>query len=297
LELVRDPWLPFVYFGIFLLITGTTMIIWFGKNDIFMWIHFELFALISIFTWSIAACLYLFRKRLILTIAEILTLVGIASLLYFTISLWISLDRPPLRTLGETRLWYSLFLSIIGYAIYKRWQYRIFFVYALAMAILFLSINYARPDIHSKDLMPALQSVWFVPHVIVYIVGYAFLGFATIMGIAGLLHLRKKQETAKILTVAQNLVYIGYGFVTLGLLFGALWAKEAWGHYWTWDPKETWALLTWGVYLIWMHMGIKKIYTHQFYFLFLCIAFIVLILAWFGVNYLPAAQSSVHVYS
>jgi ABC-type transport system involved in cytochrome c biogenesis permease subunit len=262
-----------------------------------MWIHFELFALISLFTWSAAACLFLFRTRRLHRIAEILSLIGIASLLYFTISLWILLDRPPLRTLGETRLWYSLFLSIIGYVIYKRWQYRIFFVYALAMALLFLSINYVRPDIHSKALMPALQSVWFVPHVIVYIVGYAFLGFATVMGIAGLLHLQKKQETAHTLEIAENLVYIGYGFVTLGLLFGALWAKEAWGHYWTWDPKETWALLTWGVYLVWMHLSIKKTYTHRFYFLFLCIAFIVLLLAWFGVNYLPAAQNSVHVYS
>src|SRR5690606_4825622 len=127
-----------------------------------------------------------------------------------------------------------------------------------AMALLFLGINYAKPDIHNKALMPALQSIWFIPHVIVYILGYAFLGFATVLGITGLLHMKKKQETSKTLAEAENLVYIGYGFITFGLLFGALWAKEAWGHYWTWDPKETWALLTWGVYLVWIHMNYTK---------------------------------------
>lgn len=50
-----------------------------------------------------------------------------------------------------------------------------------------------------------------------------------------------------------NLVYIGTAFLTLGLLFGALWAKEAWGHYWTWDPKETWAFLTWIGYILYIH--------------------------------------------
>jgi len=262
-----------------------------------MWIHFELFARISLIAWIFAVSLFIFRKSALHIIAEILSLIGIVSLLYFTISLWISLDRPPLRTLGETRLWYSLFLSVIGYALYKRWKYRVFFVYALAMALLFLGINYAKPDIHNKALMPALQSIWFIPHVIVYILGYAFLGFATVLGITGLLHMKKKQETSKTLAEAENLVYIGYGFITFGLLFGALWAKEAWGHYWTWDPKETWALLTWGVYLVWIHMNYTKPYSHKFYFVFLILAFIILLLAWFGVNYLPAAQNSVHVYS
>ena len=262
-----------------------------------MWIHFELFAPIIIITWTLAICLFVFRKSELHIIAEILSLIGIISLLYFTISLWISLNRPPLRTLGETRLWYSLFLSIIGYILFKRWNYRVFFIYGLVMAILFLSINYTKPDIHNKTLIPALQSIWFIPHVIVYIIGYAFLGFSTILALTGIIHITKKDETAQTLNKAENLIYIGYGFVTLGLLFGALWAKDAWGHYWTWDPKETWALLTWGVYLVWIHINVKKVYSHTFYFAFLILAFIILLVTWFGVNYLPATQNSIHVYS
>jgi ABC-type transport system involved in cytochrome c biogenesis permease subunit len=83
----------------------------------------------------------------------------------------------------------------------------------------------------------------------------------------------------------------------MGLLFGALWAKEAWGHYWTWDPKETWAFLTWAVYLIYIHARIKNsIKTHQATWI-LALAFAVLLVAWFGVNYLPSAVNSVHTYS
>ena len=55
------------------------------------------------------------------------------------------------------------------------------------------------------------------------------------------------------MSLCDNLVYVGMAFLTIGMLFGALWAKEAWGHYWNWDPKETWAAATWLGYLIYIH--------------------------------------------
>ena len=53
--------------------------------------------------------------------------------------------------------------------------------------------------------------------------------------------------------ITDNLAYVGLSFMTLGMLMGALWAKEAWGHYWSWDPKETWAAITWLAYLVYVH--------------------------------------------
>ena len=87
-------------------------------------------------------------------------------------------------------------------------------------------------------------------------------------------------------------------FLTFGLLFGALWAKEAWGHYWTWDPKETWAFITWLGYLVYLHHK----YNHRESkplqsFIIVGVSFILLLICWFGVNYLPTAQMSVHTYS
>jgi ABC-type transport system involved in cytochrome c biogenesis permease subunit len=245
-------------------------------------------------------------------LTTVFLLLGLAAIITFTIGLWISLERPPFRTLAETRLWYAVFLSTIGIILYFRWRKvpalpdvpllneGIAFAmlgYSLGMALLFLFLNYMNPDTFDKTLMPALQSPWFIPHVIVYIIGYAFLGFSVFVGIAGLVLYYTKNKTDNILLIADNIVYIGFAFLTFGLLFGALWAKEAWGHYWTWDPKETWAFLTWLVYLIYIHLRLKKKQSHKLALWLVTLAFIVMLIAWFGINYLPSAQSSVHVYS
>ncbi|MBK8805602.1 MAG: cytochrome c biogenesis protein CcsA [Bacteroidales bacterium] len=262
-----------------------------------MWIHFEIYAIISFICWTAAIFIGFLKNKFAARTMEFLSIIGILSLLGFIIELWISLERPPLRTLGETRLWYSFFMALIGFVIYKHWKLKLFNVYSLSMSLLFLLLNYLNPDIHNKALMPALQSYWFIPHVIVYMVAYAFIGISFLIGIIGLYQTAKNKPLLNLLEIGINQIYIGFGFLTLGLLFGALWAKEAWGHYWTWDPKETWALLTWGVYLVFIHIKKHKNYSSTFYFTFMMLSFIILLICWFGINYLPSAQNSVHVYS
>ncbi len=228
---------------------------------------------------------------------NLLVIAGILIFGYYMTVLWINLGRAPMRTLGETRLWYSFFLGVIGYLTYLRWNYKWFLVYSALMAVLFMVINLIHPENFSKTLMPALQSPWFVPHVIVYIFAYALLGAASIVAVYGLWLEYFRVFRKNLLQLADNLVYIGFAFLTLGLVFGAIWAKEAWGHYWTWDPKETWAFITWMAYLLYIHFRYfhpKKIKTPLW---ILALAFLVLLVAWFGVNYLPSAQNSVHVYS
>ena len=166
--------------------------------------------------------------------------------------MWITLERPPLRTMGETRLWYSFFLPLAGIIVYSRWHYRWILSFSTLLATVFVCINLFKPEIHSKTLMPALQSPWFAPHVIVYMMAYAMLGAAMVMAVY-LLFIKKTAATAQELDITDNLVYVGMSFVTLGMLMGALWAKEAWGHYWSWDPKETWAAITWLSYLVYIH--------------------------------------------
>ncbi len=235
--------------------------------------------------------------RVISAAGNMLVIGGILLFAYYITLLWISLDRAPMRTLGETRLWYSFFLGLIGYVTYLRWNYKWFLVYSAMMAVVFMVINLAYPENFSKTLMPALQSPWFVPHVIVYIFAYALLGAATVVAAYGLYLVYFRKFRKNLLNLADNMVYIGFAFLTLGLVFGAIWAKEAWGHYWTWDPKETWAFITWLAYLSYMHYRFyhrKHVKTPLW---ILAMAFIVLLVAWFGVNYLPSAQSSIHVYS
>jgi ABC-type transport system involved in cytochrome c biogenesis permease subunit len=165
------------------------------------------------------------------------------------------------------------------------------------LAGIFLLLNLLYPDTYDKTLAPALQSPWFVPHVIVYMLAYAMLAVSCLVGLAGLYYLYFREYRETLLPLGDNLVYIGFSLLTFGLIFGALWAKVAWGHYWTWDPKETWAFLTWFGYLLYMHIRYyqpKKIKTPLWT---LFVLFIVLLICWFGLSYLPSAQNSVHVYS
>lgn len=263
-----------------------------------MWYYFEIFGLLTIGLWGLALISTPFMKKPVIKImADTLSLLGFASLFLFIVLLWVNLNRPPMRTLGETRLWYSFFLFIIGFIVYKRWNFSWFLSYSLFLALVFMLLNLLKPETHSATLMPALQSIWFVPHVIVYMIAYAFLGVSSLVGFKAMVDRSKGKSVSSILDIGDNIVYIGFGFLTLGLVFGALWAKEAWGHYWTWDPKETWAFISWAVYMLYMHIRFHRPNKEDFHIKMLAFAFIILLIAWLGINYLPAAQNSVHVYS
>jgi ABC-type transport system involved in cytochrome c biogenesis permease subunit len=263
------------------------------------WIDFPTFALLSAIFLVTGCVLHVFVKKypVIRIISDFIFLCGIGSMAIFITVLWIHLNRPPLRTLGETRIWHSFFLSLVGFVAYKRWRYFLFLLFCVLMALLFLLLNYIHPENQDKILMPALQSPWFVPHVVVYILGYALLFGSAIAALIGLLKYYFGQFDNKLIHMADNLVYLGFAMLTLGLLFGALWAKTAWGSYWTWDPKETWALLTWLGYLIYIHYRFHQPQKNIFPLWMLSLAFLILLVAWFGINYLPSAQNSVHVYS
>jgi ABC-type transport system involved in cytochrome c biogenesis permease subunit len=263
------------------------------------WIDFPLYSSIIVILWitGLVFLLISYKKESVSKVATVLLAAGWAVMIVFIIKLWLELGRPPMRTLGETRLWYATFLPLIGFVTYIRWKYKWFLAYSFVMASMFLVINYMNPETYSKTLMPALQSPWFIPHVLVYLFSYAVLAASSIVAIKGLYDDFKGNFKTETLKLADNLVYIGFAFLTLGLLFGALWAKEAWGHYWTWDPKEVWAFLTWMGYLIYIHYRYFHMNNTKQALSILALAFVVLLVCWFGVNYLPVANTSVHTYT
>lgn len=258
------------------------------------WDEYLWFAIPSIICWLVAGILvFKSKKQMLIDGAMILGIVIFAA---FIVGLWIGQERPPLRTMGETRLWYSFFLAAIGFITYKHWKYNWILAFSGLVASVFVCVNIFKPEIHSTILMPALQSYWFVPHVTVYILSYSMLGAATIASVIQLIKLSKNKADDKLYDFMDNIVYVGFGFLMLGLLMGAVWAKEAWGHYWSWDPKETWAFITCAAYLVYIHMRLQNKHP-RFTLWMIPISFILLMITWIGVSYLPAAQNSVHVYS
>ena len=259
---------------------------------IITWNQFAIFAIIAVLLWVIGAWCA-FKERKMGTILS--TLGGIVVFFAFIVGMWVSLERPPLRTMGETRLWYSFFLPMAGLITWLRWRYKWILSFSTLLAVVFIGVNLFKPEIHSTTLMPALQSPWFAPHVIVYMFCYALFGAATM--VASLMLIKRRDDLFPLL---DNLVNVGLSFMTFGMLFGALWAKEAWGTYWSWDPKETWAAVTWLSYLVYVHLRLLPLSRRRARIMLvsLIVSFCCLQMCWWGINYLPSAQGkSVHTYN
>ena len=269
-------------------IMGWNIFIWFGIAAVLLSAAGAVVSMCANDHWSQSSLRYRRRRGLAITFASSSLLV----LAVFIALLWLELGRPPLRTMGETRLWYSFFALFSGLFTYLRWRYRWILSFSTVLATVFIMINIFRPEIHDQTLMPALQSPWFIPHVTVYMFSYSFLGCAFLLALVGLF-------TAKnnVMSAADTLVYIGMAFLTFGMLSGALWAKEAWGHYWSWDPKETWALVTWLSYMLYIHLRLLGGSSRKVLCLLLIFSFLCLQMCWWGVNYLPTAADSVHIYN
>lgn len=262
--------------------------VWFGISAVILSLAGALVSIFAREQMNVPSQTY----RLCRALAVVFASSALAVLATFIVLLWVDLERPPLRTMGETRLWYSFFALFAGLFTYLRWRYRWILSFSTVLATVFIMINIFRPEIHDQTLMPALQSPWFIPHVTVYMFSYSFLGCAFLLALVGLF-----SSKDNVMSAADTLVYIGMAFLTFGMLSGALWAKEAWGHYWNWDPKETWALVTWLAYMLYIHLRLLGAGSRRVLCLLLIFCFICLQMCWWGVNYLPTAQDSVHIYN
>ena len=261
------------------------------------WDVFIYFAIAAVASSVVGALLALSERRRGAVVAA-----GFSSLVLsgFILLLWICLERPPLRTMGETRLWYSFFAGLSGLFTYLRWRYKWILSFSTVLSTVFILLNLLKPEIHDQTLMPALQSPWFIPHVTVYMFSYSLLGCAFLIGVVQMFRSRRWRGndgiSGELLSSADTLVYIGVAFLTFGMLSGSIWAKAAWGHFWNWDPKETWALITWLVYLLYIHMRLYRRGSVGFLCFLLIFAFACLQMCWWGINFLPSAADSVHVY-
>lgn len=136
--------------------------------------------------------------------------------------------------------------------------------------------------------MPALQSPWFAPHVIAYVVSYGLMTVAALLALAS-------WRKPVYLEAAGEVVRLSVPFMTFGLWSGALWADAAWGGYWAWDIKEAWSLLTWCVYLIYLHVERFPAFAGWRRPLLL-LGFAAVVVTFLVVNLLPRIES-IHSYA
>ena len=230
--------------------------------------------------WLSGSLILLFVKnnKHLQTLTIILPAIANVLLMIFIGFLWSELERPPLKTMAETRLWYAMFVSLITWIIFLRTKSKPLYLLGFVMSSVFLLVDILRPEYQTKNLMPALQSPWFIPHVVIYMISYAVLAAACLTVLIGVYNTRKNKiiDTESI-NLSMNLVYPGFALLSLGMLMGAVWAKIAWGDYWTWDAKETWALLTWLFYMLCIHLHFSFPKKQKLLMFLLAFSFIVLI--------------------
>jgi ABC-type transport system involved in cytochrome c biogenesis permease subunit len=250
-------------------------------------------ALLWILAWFLGA-----RQKQSKSLAPaILALAGTLVIGLFMAELWRFLGRPPMRTLGETRMWHTFFLSLMVGIVYifHKWVWML--ILGHSGALLFGIFTLLNPDWTDRTLRPALQSPWFIPHVATYMVSYAFLSAASIAACYALLPMVQRGGYLKHIDVAERLTRLGLLFLTFGMILGAYWAKESWGHYWSWDPKETWALITWLGLIFLLHYRNLYPEKHKMYAVYIVITLVLLLICWFGVQYLPSTAASMHTYT
>jgi len=203
---------------------------------------------------------------------------------------------PALTGTFESLIFYAFCVFIISgfYGIqkkYKIYQLIQFFAAVTALGLLFV----ASSPLIGRDLnppIPALQSGWLLLHVAFSFIGEAFFAFSFITSIL-VLSSKDKSKQQQYDKLTYTAVVIGYPVFTLGaMIFGAIWAEAAWGSFWSWDPKETWALITWLVYSIYLHFRLIRRSSIRLCSWLAVIGFLSTLFTFFGVNYLLAGLHS-----
>ena len=207
---------------------------------------------------------------------------------------WYISGRIPLGNGFETMLFLALALQTVGVMLHRRLSIIVPFALLLSgFTLLVAHLSEMNPQITS--LMPVLQSPLLTIHVSLVMMAYALLAFTMMSGIVALIaHHRGHTGHEELLTVlSQLMLYPAVFLLAGGIFLGAVWANVSWGKYWSWDPKEVWALITLLVYAVPLHRT-TFFAPHRpvAYHLYMLIAFFSVLMTYFGVNYFLGGMHS-----
>ena len=199
----------------------------------------------------------------------------------------------PVSNLYEVFILFSM-ITALFYLYYEQHyatrQLGPFVLLVIAAAVGFLLwYTVSRDAANIQPLVPALQSWWMKIHVPANFIGYGTFALASMVAVAYLLKSKGiLVDRLPSLEVLDDVMYksisVGFAFFTIATILGALWAAEAWGGYWSWDPKETWALIVWLNYAAWLHMRLMKGLRGQMAAWWALVGLLVTTFAFLGVN-------------
>ncbi|MBC8208377.1 MAG: c-type cytochrome biogenesis protein CcsB [Desulfobulbaceae bacterium] len=272
---------------------------------------------ITTFTYLFSSILYavifIFRAKslgpattVFTSIALLIQTIGIG--LRWQESYQIGIGHAPLTNMYESLVFFAW--TIIAFYLFLEWKYKIRTIGAFAVPFAFLAMAYASFSTEfSKEispLIPALQSNWLIAHVVTCFIGYAAFTVATGLAIIYLIKnssaSRNSTDESTLLATLPSLSVIddlthksmvfGFLWLTVGIITGAVWANSAWGTYWSWDPKETWSLITWFIYAITLHARYTRGWGGKRIAWLAILGFLSVLFTYYGVNFILSGLHS-----
>jgi cytochrome c-type biogenesis protein CcsB len=268
---------------------------------------------LTTFTYLGAAVLYLihwiFRVNNVGILATIVTIAGFLMQtagigIRWVESYQLGFGHVPLSNLYESLVFFS-WITILVY-LFIEWKVKNRIIGAFSTPFASLAMAYASfsPRVEDKiqPLIPALQSNWLHIHVITCFLGYASFAVSCGLGFMYLVKNRWEDKRSGFLNALPELrilddlihqtIVFGFLWLSVGIITGAIWANEAWGTYWSWDPKETWSLITWFVYAVALHSRFVRGWTGKRIAYLSIIGFLSVLFTYFGVNFLLSGLHS-----
>jgi cytochrome c-type biogenesis protein CcsB len=228
----------------------------------------------------------------------------LALLLRWKISYDLGIGHAPLANLYESLVFFAWAVLLLYLIFEWKTRSRSLGVFVIPVAFLILAFASIAPGVSDRiqPLVPALQSNWLTVHVLTCFLGYACFTMAFALGI---MYLFKGQGCEKgegalsrmipaadaVEELLHQSVVLGFVLLSLGIVTGSVWAQYAWGSYWSWDPKETWSLITWIVYALMLHARSVRGWRGRRMAVISLVGFASVLFTYLGVNYLDSLHS------
>jgi cytochrome c-type biogenesis protein CcsB len=234
---------------------------------------------------------------------------GLAAQTFAVILRWVEsyklgMGHAPFSNLYESLIFFAWTIILLYIIVEWRTKNRTLGVFVTPLAFLAMAYASFTPGINAgiQPLIPALKSNWLISHVITCFFGYAAFGLS--FGLSSMYLLKRLDTQGRTSTFLRliptrailddlnyQMVLIGFLMLTLGIITGSVWAHSAWGSYWSWDPKETWSLITWLVYASVIHARMVKGWKGTRIAILCFFGFSCVLFTYFGVNYLAGLHS------
>ena len=228
-----------------------------------------------------------FRKEKLLKAAWIVFLAAFALHTVFFVARGVTAKRLPLSNQFEFASGFAWGAALLSIVLCGRGKADWLKVAALPAVLLIMTYAALQP-MEIRDLMPALRSAWFGVHIGSAVLAYAAFVIAGCIGARYLVFTKRQEPDKKALDqmdfLSYRLVSFGFLFLTVVILSGAIWAEQAWSSFWSWDPKEVWALITWIIYAVYLHLRLRSGRKGKKMAWFLVIAVFLVFFTFAGVN-------------